>query len=262
VVGGVLAALVGKGLIESYGWQAVYLAAGPPIVLIPFILKCIPESLSLLVKKNCDAELRAIVTKISPSYPLQPQEQFLVPHEDEVKAVPIGKVFQEGRAFSTVMIWIAHFAGLFMIYALNAWLTKLMATLGYSLGSALNFLIVYNIGVAVGALGGGWLFDKLNPKWVLFSFYAMAAVSLVTMGVIIAYGAIPVLLFLIVCAVGAFTVGTQILTQAYGGMFYPTAIRNTAWGLSYEWGRMGGMLGPVTIGWILGLNPAPQQTSW
>jgi MFS transporter, AAHS family, benzoate transport protein len=118
---------------------------------------------------------------------------------------------------------------------------------------------VYNIGVAVGALGGGWLSDKLHPKWVLSSFYAMAAVSLVAMGVIIAYEAVPVLLFLIVCAVGAFTIGTQILTQAYGGMFYPTAIRNTACGLSYEWGRIGGVLGPVTIGWIVGLNLAPQQ---
>jgi MFS transporter, AAHS family, benzoate transport protein len=259
VVGGVLAALVGKALIARYGWQAVYVAAGPPVVLIPFILKYIPESLSLLVKMKRDAELRAIVTKISPSYPLQPEEQFLVPHEDEVTAVPISRVFQDGRAFSTVMIWIAHFACYFMIYAVNAWLTKLLATLGYSLGSALNFQIVYNIGVALGVLGGGWLLDKVNPKGVLFSFHAMAAVSLVTMGVIIAHGAVPVLLVLMVCAVGAFTIGTAILTQAYGGMFYPAAIRNTACGLSYQWGRVGGALGPVTIGWIVGLNLAPQQ---
>jgi MFS transporter, AAHS family, benzoate transport protein len=157
------------------------------------------------------------------------------------------------------MIWIAHFAGMFMLYAVNTWLTKLMTTLGYSLGSALNFLIVYNIGLAVGALVGGWLFDKLHAKWVLFSFYAMGAVSLVTMGVIIANGAVPVLLFLIVGAVGAFTFGTLILTQVYGGMFYPTAIRNTACGLNYGWGRMGGVVAPVTIGWIVGLNLAPQQ---
>jgi AAHS family benzoate transporter-like MFS transporter len=84
-VGGVLAAILGKGLIDTYGWQAVFIAAGAPVVLIPFILKYIPESLPLLVKQNRDTELREIVRKIAPNYPLQAQEQFLVPHEDEVE---------------------------------------------------------------------------------------------------------------------------------------------------------------------------------
>ena len=168
--GGVLAAILGKGLIDSYGWQGVFIAAGAPVVVIPFILKYIPESLPLLVKLNRDAELREMVRKIAPNYPLQAQEQFLVPHEDEVETAPVSKVFQDGPAFSTVMFWVANFAGLFMLYALNTWLTKLMATLGYSLGSALTFVIAYNIGAMVGAVGGGWLFDKLHPKWraVLF----------------------------------------------------------------------------------------------
>ncbi len=250
-VGGVLAAILGKGLIDTYGWQRVFIAAGAPVVLIPFILKYIPESLPLLVKQNRDAELREMVRKIAPNYPLQAQEQFLVPQEDEVEAAPASKVFQDGRAFSTVMFWVANFSGLFMLYALNTWLTKLMATLGYSLGSALTFLIAYNIGAMVGAVGGGWL----HPKWVLFSFCVMAAVSLVVMG----YGVAPGLLSLIVCAVGAFTLGTQILTNAYGGMFYPTAIRSTAVGFNYGAGRIGGILAPVLIGWLVGLNLAPQQ---
>jgi MFS transporter, AAHS family, benzoate transport protein len=189
-VGGVLAAILGKGLIDTYGWQGVFIAAGAPVVLIPFILKYIPEPLPLLVKQNRDAELREMVRKIAPDYPLQAQEQFLVPHEDEV-----------------------------------------------------------------GAVSGGWLFDKLHPKWVLFSFYVLSAVSLVVVG----YGAAPGLLFLIVCAVGAFTLGTQILTNAYGGMFYPTAIRSTALGFNYGFGRVGAIIAPVLIGWLVGLNLVPQQ---
>ena len=42
-VGGILAAVLGKGLIESYGWQSVFFAAVLPIVLIPVILKLLPE---------------------------------------------------------------------------------------------------------------------------------------------------------------------------------------------------------------------------
>ena len=84
----------------------------------------------------------------------------------------------------------------------------------------------------------------------------MAAVSLIVMG----YGAAPRLLFLIVCAVGAFTpLGTQIRTNAYGGMFYPTAIRSTALGFNYGFGRVGAIIAPVLIGWLVGLNLVPQQ---
>src|SRR5258708_32190387 len=83
----------------------------------------------------------------------------------------------------------------------------------------------------------------------------MAAVSLIVMG----YGVAPGLLFLIVCTGGAFTLGTQILTNAYGGMFYPTAIRSTAVGFNYGAGRIGGIFAPVPVGGRGGGNPAPQQ---
>jgi MFS transporter, AAHS family, benzoate transport protein len=254
-LGGIAVALVGKGLIESYGWQAVFFVAGTPILLVPFLLRSIPESLPLLVRRGRDAELREIVNRIAPDYPLRPEQQFLLPHEEEVKAAPIAQIFQERRTLSTLMFWIANFACLFMLYGLNTWLTKLMVTLGYSLGSALTFVIVYNLGAVLGGTGGGWLFDRLHPKWVLFSFYALSAVSLVVMG----FGVAPGLTSLIVCALGAFTLGTQILTNIYGGMFYPAAIRSTAVGLNFAAGRIGSIVAPVLLGWLVALNLPAQQ---
>jgi AAHS family benzoate transporter-like MFS transporter len=254
-VGGFAVALVGKGLIESYGWQVVFVVAGAPAVLVPFLLRSIPESLPLLVKEGRDAELREMVNRIAPDYPLRPEQKFLLPHEEEVKAAPIAQIFQQRRTLSTLMFWIANFACLFMLYALNTWLTNLMVTLGYSLGSALTFVIAYNLGAALGGTGGGWLFDRLHPKWVLFSFYALSAVSLVAMG----FGVAPGLTFLIVCALGAFTLGTQILTNIYGGMFYPATIRSTAVGLNFSAGRVGSIIAPILLGWLVTLNLPTQQ---
>ena len=254
-VGGIAVALVGKGLIESYGWQAIFFVAGAPVVLVPLLFKSIPESLSLLVKQRRDPELREMINRIAPDYPLRVGQEFLLPHEEEVKAAPIAQVFQDGRALSTLMFWVANFASLFMLYGLNTWLTKLMVTLGYSLGSALTFVIAYNLGAVLGAIGGGWLFDRQHPKWVLFSFYALSPVSLVAMG----FGVAPGSTFLIVCALGAFTLGTQILTNAYGGMFYPAAIRSTAVGLNFSAGRVGSIIAPVLLGWLVTLNLPAQQ---
>jgi MFS transporter, AAHS family, benzoate transport protein len=254
-VGGILVALTGKQLIETYGWQSVFFVALAPVLLIPFIMKTMPNSMPFLIKKNRDAELRRIVKKLVPDFRLQEHEQFVVPAEDRATSAPVAKLFHDGRAFSTVMIWIAFFMGLFMVYALSSWLTKLMAMAGYSLGSALNFTLVFNVGAMIGAVLGGWLGDKYNIKYVLVAFYAVGAVSLTVMG----YTKSTELLFLMVFIVGASTLGTQLLAYAYAGEFYPTAIRSTGVGFASGIGRTGAIVAPVLIGALVSLQLPLEQ---
>lgn len=161
-VGGMLAALLGKGLLEAYGWSSVFLAAGVPIVLVPFILKTMPESMPFLIKANRIDDLQGIVAQLEPRYIPNASDQFALPSEDKAASAPISKLFQDGRGFSTVMLWTAFFMCLFMVYALSSWLTKLMAGAGYSLGSALTFVLVLNFGAVIGAVGGGWLTDSIS----------------------------------------------------------------------------------------------------
>jgi len=254
-IGGILVALTGKQLIESYGWQSVFYTALAPVLLVPVIMKTMPESMPFLIKKGRDAELRRTLKKLMPDYPMQEHEQFVVPAEDRATSAPVAKLFHNGRGFSTVMIWIAFFMGLFMVYALSSWLTRLMAMAGYSLGSALNFVIVYNVGAIVGAVSGGWLGDRFNIKYVLAAFYAAGAVSLTLMG----YTKSTELLSLIVFIVGASTLGTQILAYAYAGEFYPTAIRSTGLGFASGVGRLGAILAPILIGAVVSLQLPLEQ---
>ena len=250
-VGGILVALTGKQLIESHGWQSVFYVAGLPVLLIPLILKTMPESMAFLLKQGRQQELRVLVRRISPSYPLDSQTVLAGnPAENDASLdAPIKGLFNEGRGFSTVMIWAAFMTGLFMVYALNSWLTKLMAMSGHSLGSALNFVIVFNVGAIVGALGGGWLSDEFNIKYVLVSFYVVGAVALTVMG----FTRSTELLFVVVFIVGASTLGTQLIAYAYAGDFYPTSIRSTGVGFASGVGRIGAIIAPVLIGWLVSL---------
>jgi MFS transporter, AAHS family, benzoate transport protein len=249
-LGGILVALTAKQLIEAYGWQSVFFAAGAPILLIPFILKTMPESMPFLIKKKRDAQLRRIVKRVAPDYPLQADEKFVVPSEDRAVEAPIRHLFHDGRGFSTVMIWAAFFTGLFMVYALSSWLTKLMAMAGYSLGSALTFTLLYNMGAIAGSIVGAWLGDKFNIKHVLVAFYVLGAVSLTLMG----FTKSTELLFVVVFVVGASTLGTQVLAYAYAGEFYPTAMRSTGVGFAGGVGRLGAILGPILIGALVALQ--------
>jgi AAHS family benzoate transporter-like MFS transporter len=254
-IGGIVAALLGKGLIEVYGWQSVFFAAALPVLLIPIILKSMPESMPFLLAKGRDAELKRIAAALEPSYKPASTDRFGVPSEDKADNATIAHLFHEGRGFSTVMFWIAFFTCLFMIFALSSWLTKLMANAGYSLGSALTFVLVLNIGAMIGAIGGGWLADRFHIKYVLAGMYALAAVSLTLLG----YKMPTPALFILVGLAGASTIGTQIVANAYTGQFYPMAVRATGLGWALGMGRSGAILAPIVIGTLVGMSLPLQQ---
>jgi len=249
-VGGIIAALLGKGLIETYGWQSVFFAAGMPLVLIPFILKYMPESMPFLLARGRTEELKKIASRLDPGYKPLATDRFVVPPADRAAGAPIRHLFQEGRGFSTVMFWLAFFMCLFMVFALSSWLTKLMAGAGYSLGSALTFVLVLNAGAMVGAIGGGWLADRFHIKYVLAGMYALAAISLTLLG----YKMPTPVLFVLIGLAGASTIGTQIVANAYTGQFYPMAVRATGLGWALGIGRSGAILAPILIGVLVGMN--------
>ncbi|MNM70932.1 4-hydroxybenzoate transporter PcaK [compost metagenome] len=255
-VGGILVALTAKQLIESYGWQWVFYVAGLPVLLIPFILKSMPQSIGYLLRNGRQDELREIVGKIEPGHAVA--DTLVVTGNAAVQntqATPVRDLFKQGRGFSTVMIWTAFMTGLFMVYALNSWLTKLMAMAGFSLGSALNFVIVFNLGSIAGAMVGGWLSDKLSIKHVLVCFYITGAIALTLLG----YTRDTTALFAVVFLVGASTLGTQLLAYAYAGDFYPSEIRSTGVGFASGVGRIGAIVAPVLIGWLVSLSLPLQQ---
>ena len=254
-LGGILAAVLGKQLIGEYGWQVVFIAAGVPVLLIPFILKLVPESMTYLISRSRNGELAEVARNLQPGVKHPADAQFVVPTADRVAGAPVSRLFQDGRGPSTVLFWIAFFSGLFMVYALSSWLTKLMAMAGYSLGSALSFVIALNVGAIIGAVGGGWLADKFNIKWVLVGMYALGGVLLYLM----TFQTSTELRYLIIGAVGACTTGAQLVAYAYCGQFYPMSIRSTGIGMASGVGRLGAIASPLLIGQIVALELPLEQ---
>lgn len=254
-LGGILAAVLGKQLIGEYGWQVVFIAAGVPVLLIPFILKLVPESMTYLISRSRNGELAEVARNLQPGVKHPADAQFVVPTADRVAGAPVSRLFQDGRGPSTVLFWIAFFSGLFMVYALSSWLTKLMAMAGYSLGSALSFVIALNVGAIIGAVGGGWLADKFNIKWVLVGMYALGGVLLYLM----TFQTSTELRYLIIGAVGACTTGAQLVAYAYCGQFYPMSIRSTGIGMASGVGRLGAIVAPLLIGQIVALELPLEQ---
>src|SRR5690606_39672585 len=145
-LGAVCAAVLGKQFILQFGWQVVFYAAAIPVVLIPFVIKFMPDSMLYMQKKNDKKGLESALKAINPKLDLSKPYTLHLTEKEESSSAPMIQLFQNGRAISTIMFWISITTGLFMVYALSTWLTKLMAMSGYSLGSSLSFVIALNIG--------------------------------------------------------------------------------------------------------------------
>jgi MFS transporter, AAHS family, benzoate transport protein len=249
-VGGMLSAAMGIWLIPIWGWPGVFYVALIPLLILPVILRFLPESPAFLLTKKRYNELGVVLERIEPSFKAAPDHVYAHATNESGHSVPFVALFKNGRALSTLMFWTSFFMCLLMVYALGSWLPKLMLKMGYELGSSLMFLLVLNFGAIFGAVGGGWLADKLNPRRVLTAFFVIAALSIGMLG----FKSHVVALNLLVALAGATTIGTQILLYAYVAQFYPATIRSTGIGWASGVGRTGAICGPLLGGALMSMN--------
>ncbi|SAL87474.1 major facilitator transporter [Caballeronia choica] len=260
-IGGMLAAVLGNAMIEAHGWRSVFFVAAVPLLVVPFVVGLLPESIAYLVRTRRVAELRAIVRGLHPRFEIRSEDALVVPacsspvpvHDD----VSVGLLFREGRLSSTIMLWLASFMCVFVIYGLASWLAKMMTNAGYSLGSALNLLLALNVGALVGGVSAGLLADRFPIKVVLCSFYLLASTAILVSG-----SDVPVTWLHVTTGIlGASSYGGQMLTYAYAGQFYPPAIRSSGVGWVTGVGRLGAILAPVAFGALMALQ-LPRQLNF
>lgn len=248
-LGGMLSAGVGIYMLPRFGWEAMFFAALLPLLLLPLILWYLPESVGFLLRQGRVDKARAILQRIDPQAGIG-EHDTLVLNDEKAQGTPVLELFREGRGLRTLMIWVAFFCCLLMVYALSSWLPKLMANAGYSLGSSLSFLLVLNFG----AIAGGWLGDRYNLPKVVVAFFLVAAVSISLLG----FNSPTPVLYLLIGIAGATTIGTQILLYATAAQFYGLAFRSTGLGWASGIGRNGAIVGPLLGGALLGISlPLP-----
>lgn len=255
-LGGMLSAGLGMALIPQWGWQPVFYVALVPLLLLPLLIRQLPESMDFLVRTGQLDQARALLAQALPGHALHASDHLTRSAGSAPKAA-IGQLFEDGRRLSTFMLWTAFFCCLLMVYALSSWLPKLMSSAGYGLNSSLAFLLVLNLGAMIGAVAGGWLGDRIGIARVLLVFFCGGALALS----LLALKAPLAVLYGLIAVAGACTIGTQILANACAVQFYPAHIRSTGLGWAMGIGRTGAIIGPL-LGGALHASALPLQASF
>jgi MFS family permease len=222
-VGAVVTSLLGIAVIPALGWRAMFvIGALPALVLVPLILRYLPESESFLQERASGAR-------------------------SDRERNPVTILFRGGYLRATIAFWVTSFMGLLLVYGLNTWLPEIMRSAGYDLGAALALLLVLNVGAIVGLLVAGQVANRIGTRTSTIAWFTLAALFLALLSI-----RLPGIgVYVSVLLAGVFVFSAQVLVYAYVSQFYPAAARGTAIGAASGIGRLGAITGPLIGGALL-----------
>jgi AAHS family 4-hydroxybenzoate transporter-like MFS transporter len=259
-LGAALGGFLASWMIPHFGWRSIFYFGGAlPLAGGVVMIFMLPESLQFLVlKRRRPEQILAWLKRIDPEAVADSGTspvEFVVPEQSK-PGFTFWKLFHEGRATGTLLIWLAYFMNLLNLYFLQGWLPTIAKTAGFSTSTAVLIGTMNQVGGFLGALVLGWFVRRSGFAPVLATCFAVASVSILMIG----HPGLPAaMLFAMVFISGFGVTGGQAGVNALTGTYYPTDLRSTGLGAGLGIGRIGSIVGPELAGDLLGRHWSTQQ---
>jgi putative MFS transporter len=218
--GWLIAALISYFIIPSYGWQTALLLSALPAFYALYLRIKLPDSPKFLAikKEQKPSILENIKTVWSKDYIRQ-----------------------------TSMLWILWFCVVFSYYGMFLWLPSVMVLKGFSLIKSFQYVLIMTLAQLPGYFTAAWFIEKFGRKFVLTTYLVGTALSAYF------FGTAESLTLLLTSGIflSFFNLGAWGALYAYTPEQYPTAVRGTGAGMAASFGRIGGILGPLLVGYLV-----------
>lgn len=245
-LGGVLAGLVAAQLLPTHGWASLFMVGGvAPLVLTAVLWLWLPESAQVLAGKGQRRELARLAQALNA--PVSVLEA--APATVRSSYVDL---LREGRAMTTLLVWLQFLGVLTAAYTAFNWLPTLLAKAGFALSTSSTALAVFNFGGIAGALLGGVVMTRDGSRRVTIAFALGAVISSMAVALALVQGAGAGVVLATLTAAGFFIAGLQPMLFAIASQFYPDRMRASGVGAALGIGRLGvlisSLLGATLIG--------------
>jgi MFS family permease len=221
-IGYAAAALVNAVVQPVFGWRAV------------FFVGILPAFFTFWIRRRVEEP------------PLWKRAAALTP----AHAPGFAALFAPGLAPLTIALTFMNMCTLFAWWGFYLWLPSYLSQpvaqggVGLHLGSSSAFIIVMQIGMWFGYVTFGFVSDRFGRKPTYVTYLLAAAVLLL---LYVSIGA-PLPLLVLGPFVAFFATGYFSGFGAVTAEIYPTAIRATAQGFTYNIGRVASAVAPFTVG--------------
>ena len=222
-VGWILAALIAYFLIPlpAVGWRGAMIICAIPAFYALYLRFNLDDS-PTYINLNTDARKESVLTKI----------QSLLSRE---------------FCRQTVMLWVVWFCVVFSYYGMFLWLPNVMMMKGFNMVKSFEYILIMTFAQLPGYFTVAWLIERVGRKWVLVTYLLGTLLSAYLFGVaesanqLLLYGAL----------LSFFNLGAWGAMYAYTPEQYATNIRATGAGMAASVGRIGGILGPLMVGFLV-----------
>ncbi|MGG2932661.1 MFS transporter [Bacillus pacificus] len=219
--GWLIAALISYFVIPKYGWE------------VAMILSAVPALYALYLRWNLPDSPRFQKVEKRPSV------------IENIKSVWSGEYRK-----ATIMLWILWFSVVFSYYGMFLWLPSVMVLKGFSLIKSFQYVLIMTLAQLPGYFTAAWFIERLGRKFVLVTYLISTACSAYLFGVAESLTVLIVAGMLL----SFFNLGAWGALYAYTPEQYPTVIRGTGAGMAAAFGRIGGILGPLLVGYLVALQ--------
>ncbi|MED4403821.1 MFS transporter [Metabacillus fastidiosus] len=220
--GWLIAALISYFVIPSFGWQAALLLSALPAFYALYLRLKLPDSPKFQAIKGKSEQREPMFKKI-------------------------GQIWAKSYKKQTAMLWILWFSVVFSYYGMFLWLPSVMVMKGFSLIQSFEYVLIMTVAQLPGYFSAAYLIERFGRKFVLITYLTGTALSayffgnaeglalLLTSGIFLSF----------------FNLGAWGALYAYTPEHYPTEIRGTGSGTAAAIGRVGGILGPLLVGYLV-----------
>jgi AAHS family 4-hydroxybenzoate transporter-like MFS transporter len=246
-IGSALAGLIAGRLMPAFGWCPVLWVGGAvPLLLSLAMGRWLPESPRFMTLRDPrDPRLPRLLRRLARDFAAPAGALFTLQGE-RLRRQPIRDLFSEGRALSTLMIWLVLAMDVTTIGALVFWIPTLLNTAGQTDAQGINFSVVLLMGGIVGACVIGWCMDRFGTYRILIPAHLCATLFIVAFAMLVKTSPVAVA-FLIGLTLNGGTSGSQGLLAR----LYPTALRTTGVGWASAVSRLIGIAQPLFLGVML-----------
>jgi MFS transporter, putative metabolite:H+ symporter len=218
--GWLISALICYFIIPKYGWQTALIISALPALYALYLRLGLPDSPQFLSKKS--VEKKSILQNMI-------------------------SVWAKPHTLQTTMLWILWFCVVFSYYGMFMWLPSVMVMKGFSMIKSFQYVLIMTLAQLPGYFTAAWFIERLGRKFVLVTYLIGTALSAYFFGVADSLG------YLITSGIllSFFNLGAWGALYAYTPEQYPTAIRGTGAGMAAAFGRIGGIFGPLLVGYLV-----------
>jgi len=257
-IGIVVTSIISIWIVPNLGWQWMFYIGAVPALLAIFLRRLMPESPRWLASKGRLQEADQVLDKVEAE--VTSNGKTLLPAIPE-KIPPIvageanmASLFQGQYLGRTIALWILMFCTSIVGYGLLTWMPTIYRTvLKLPVSEALQYGLVGSVASLLGVLSGAFLVDLIGRRPTFMLGFFGSAIPLAVLW----WTPLPIATLYVVTLAG---IGLYFISMLLSGLYlyvpelYPTRMRALGAGVASAWLRIGAIVGPSMVGWILGVS--------